>query len=178
MARGSTRAARPRAIATCLTTVASRAVQRHAFRLAQLCARWPEIAGAEVARHCAPAALTGPSGRGAGAVLEIGASSAFAPRLAMIAPELIERVNRFLGAPVVARLRIRHGLAPAAAGPAAPAEPAPGAPAPDAPAPAAPAMAELRTIADPGLREALARLAAGLETSLGAPVFDAARSNR
>jgi hypothetical protein len=168
MARGSTRAARPRDIADCLGKAASRGVRRRAFQHAQLAARWSEIVGAEVARHCVPVAMGGPAGKSGGGVLDVSAASAFAPRLAMIAPDVVERVNRFLGGPLVARLRIRHDFEAQVAVPAPPA----------ASGPAAPPPPVLRVIADPGLRDALARLAAGIDASSGAPVFDAARSSR
>jgi hypothetical protein len=146
-------------------------VRQRAFQQAQLEARWSQIVGCEVAGHCAPAGLAGARGTPGGGVLDIVAASAFAPRLAMLSGEVIERVNRFLGAPLVGRVRIRHGFVP----------PAPDAPAPAAATPgpdAAPPPAALRAIVDPTLRDALARLAAGLEASAGAPVFDAARSSR
>lgn len=164
MARASLRHGHARDIAECLSGSASGGVRRRAFQQAQLEARWAEIVGPALARQCAPAAL---AGAGAGLVLELATSSAFALRLAMIEAELVERVNRFLGGPVVARIRLRHALPAPAAGPAAP-EPA----CTEQVCPAPPPPAELRAIADPGLRASLERLAAGIATTEGPPVFD------
>jgi hypothetical protein len=168
MARASVRAGHARDIAECLGQAVRSHTCRRAFRQAQLEARWPQIVGPAVARNCAPAGLSGSS---TGGVLELMTSSAFAPRLAMIAPELVERVNRFLGGAAIARIRLRHGLPPAAPGGAADT-----AAAPEPPGAAAPAAvrqpAELRAIADPGLRAALERLAAALDASAGPPGFD------
>lgn len=169
------RHAGPRAIGHCLAAVAGRGVRQRAFQNAQLAARWAEIVGPELARHCAPAGLAGARGAPGGGVLDIATTSAFAPRLAMLTAELVERVNRFLGAARVSRVRIRHGFVPPA--PAPPAPDTAGAPS-RAPGPAASAPSALRAIADPGLRDALARLAARLDSSEGPPVFDAARSSR
>lgn len=164
MARASLRHGHARDIAGCLTDAVGRGIRCRAFRQAQLETRWAEIVGPVLARQCVPAAL---AGAGAGLVLELATSSAFAPRLALIEAELVERVNRFLGGPVVARIRLRHVLPASAAGPAAP-EPAGTGQA----CPAPPPPAELRAIADPGLRAALERLATGIATTEGPPVFD------
>ncbi|MFN3288557.1 MAG: DUF721 domain-containing protein, partial [Sphingomonadaceae bacterium] len=79
----------------------------------------------------------------------------------------------FLGGLGVARVRLRHALPALATGPEAPKSAGAG---PARPAP--PPPAELRAIADPGLRAALERLAAGIATSEGPPVFDGDRARR
>lgn len=170
MARASLRHGHARDIAECLTAAAGRGVRRRAFQQAQLETRWAEIVGPALARQCTPAALTG---TGAGLALELATSSAIAPRLAMIEVELIERVNRFLGGPVVARIRLRHALPVPADG-----DPAPAAAGSGQARPAPPPPAELRAIADPGLRAALERLAAGIATTEGPPVFDGGGARR
>ncbi len=84
-----------------------------------------------------------------------------APMMQHIAPEIIERVNRFFGYPAVARLQIRQGELPLAA---------PRRAAPPKPQPVPPEMGDgLRQIADPELRAVLESLAAGVAATRGLP---------
>jgi len=89
-------------------------------------------------------------------------SSAFAPLLKAVEPQIIERVNRFFGYAAVVRLALRHGdVAPAGGR--------------RAPAPVPPLTAEtsatLRDVADPELRSALESLALALGSTRGPPVI-------
>jgi hypothetical protein len=68
-----------------------------------------------------------------------------------IAPEIIERINRFFGYPAVARLAIRQGAAP---------RPVP-----------VELGDSLRAIADPELRACLEGLAGALAATRGPPIF-------
>ena len=114
--------------------------------LIRLKADWPAIVGAEWAATTWPAAL------GRDGDLKLRALSAAALEVQHRAPLLIERVNAYLGRPAVTRLRLVQGplpLPPAARRPLAPTLAA---------AEAALIEAQLRDIADPELRGALARL--------------------
>lgn len=77
-------------------------------------ARWREIVGEQIARRTEPVKLV--KGRnGAGAALEIRVAGPAAALIQHQAPEILARVNLFLGSGAVERLRIVQGpLRPAA----------------------------------------------------------------
>lgn len=71
-------------------------------------ARWREIVGVELARRTEPVKLTRPRGGGPGA-LEIRVAGASAALIQHQAPEIVARVNLFLGEGAVNKLRIVQG---------------------------------------------------------------------
>ncbi len=71
-------------------------------------ARWREIVGAEIARRTEPVKLTRPR-TGGPAALEIRVSGASAALIQHQAPEIVARVNLFLGEAAVNKLRIVQG---------------------------------------------------------------------
>ncbi|MGI8841584.1 MAG: DUF721 domain-containing protein [Caulobacteraceae bacterium] len=79
-------------------------------------ARWSEIVGAELARRTEPTRLAAPrtgagagGGSGGGASLELRVEGPSATIVQHRAPDILARVNLFLGAGAVARLRIVQG---------------------------------------------------------------------
>jgi hypothetical protein len=83
-------------------------------------ARWREIVGENLAARTEPVKLSRPR-NGSGGVLELKVDGPAATLIQHQAPELLMRVNLFLGAGSVERLRIVQGVvkrAQAAAGPA------------------------------------------------------------
>ena len=114
--------------------------------LVRLKADWPAIVGADWAAATWPAAL----GRDGG--LRLRTLPAAALEIQHRAPLLIERINAFLGRPAVTRLSLVQGLLPLPPPARPPQQPALAA------AEAALIEAQLRGIADPELRGALARL--------------------
>ena len=80
-------------------------------------ARWREIAGERLAAVSEPVKLTRPRGGGAG-ILELRVQGPSATLVQHQAPEILARVNLFLGAGAVDRLRIVQGpVRPATIGP-------------------------------------------------------------
>ncbi len=71
-------------------------------------ARWREIVGEDIARRTEPVKLTKPRGGGPGA-LEIRVAGAGAALIQHQATEIVSRVNLFLGAGAVNKLRIVQG---------------------------------------------------------------------
>jgi hypothetical protein len=71
-------------------------------------ARWREIVGAELARRTEPTRLVKPRAGGA-ASLELRVEGPSAAIIQHQAPDILDRVNLFLGAGAVARLRIIQG---------------------------------------------------------------------
>jgi hypothetical protein len=82
-------------------------------------ARWREIVGDTLARRTEPTKLV--KSRTGGAVLEIKVDGPAAALVQHQAPEILSRVNLFLGAGAVAKLRIVQGPVKALAGAASPA---------------------------------------------------------
>jgi hypothetical protein len=126
--------------------------------------RWEEIAGAKYARHSAPDSIRFPAGKRSGGTLTIVCEGAFAPTLAHVEPQLIERVNRFFGYAAVAKIALRHAEVPRKKA----AKPVPEDSAPIA----ADVGVTLKTIGDPGLRATLESLARKVGATSGPPVFD------
>jgi hypothetical protein len=82
---------------------------RAGFRNPALVLRWPEIAGADVARLCQPLKL---SESASGGVLTLKAEPAAALFLQHESRALLERINRWFGREAVARLRFVQGPLP------------------------------------------------------------------
>jgi hypothetical protein len=82
-------------------------------------ARWKEIVGETLARRTEPTKLV--KSRTGGAVLEIRVDGPAAALIQHQGPEILSRVNLYLGASAVAKLRIVQGPVRPSAGPAAPA---------------------------------------------------------
>lgn len=150
-----------KAVGSLLPRLTAKAFEKYGFSAASLVTDWPAIAGAELAAYTAPERLNWPrataddeagSGR-AGATLVLRVDGARALDVQYGARQIIERINSFFGYAAVARLRIVQG-------PVAGAQPR----ARQAPrARAEPLMNEVAHIADPGLRNALARLGAEIK---------------
>lgn len=70
-------------------------------------ARWPEIAGPEIADHCTPTSLRD------GDLVLTAESTAWATQLRLMARQIAERVNADLAAPVVRTVTVRGPAGPA-----------------------------------------------------------------
>ena len=70
------------------------------------------IVGEEVARHAKPLRLTFPKGERRDGSLVLRVRSAFAVELQHMAPQLLERINGYLGYGAVARLKFEQGRLP------------------------------------------------------------------
>lgn len=150
------RSNRPRAVSELLPDVGRAAFRKFGFVQHAIVSRWGEIVGERYARVSVPESIRFPQGKRAEGVLHLLVSGAYAPMMQHIAPEIVERVNRFFGYTAVARLAIRHGEVKRAAKPAPP----------PSLKPLTPAMGDsLRGIADPELRAVLEALAAGVAAS-------------
>ena len=151
---------RARAVSELLPAIHGAAFKRFGFVQSALVTRWPEIVGARWAAASNPESLRFPPGKRADGVLTIVVRGAHAPMMQHIAPEIIERVNRFFGYAAIARVQMRQGDV-----------------APPRPRPAPPSLkpipvelgASLRTIADPELKAVLEALAAGVAATHGVP---------
>lgn len=151
-----------RLVSELMPDIGGAAFRRFGFMQNAVVARWAEIVGANYARYSLPEALSFPVGKRSGGTLKVCVTGSFAPMLKHVEPQVIERVNAFLGYAAVARLALRHGDLPALARRRAPT--VPGAPL------SAETQSTLRDIADPDLRASLESLAQALSSTQGLPV--------
>lgn len=154
------RSNRPRPVSELLPDVGRAAFRKFGFVQHAVVSRWGEIVGDRYARVSIPESIRFPQGKRAEGVLSLVVSGAHAPMMQHIAPEIVERVNRFFGYPAVARLAIRHGEVKRAER-AAP---------PPSLKPVPEALGQsLRGIADPELKAVLESLAAGVAANEETP---------
>jgi hypothetical protein len=152
------RSNRVRAVADLVPDVGRVAFRKFGFVQSAVLSRWSEIVGERYAGVSSPESIRFPRGERSNGVLSLVVQGAHAPMMQHIAPEIVERVNRFFGYPAVARVAIRQGEVAR--------KPKPAPPSPPAPLPAE-LGDSLRAIVDPELRAVLEGLGAGL----AAPAF-------
>ncbi|HET9512119.1 MAG TPA: DciA family protein [Sphingomonas sp.] len=154
------RANRARQVSELLPDVGRAAFRRFGFVQSSVVTRWGEIVGDRYARVSSPESIRFPHGERANGVLTLVVQGAHATMMQHIAPEIIDRVNRFFGYGAVAKLTIRQGDVKREVRRAPPAV-----------RPVSHELGEsLRTIADPELKQVLAALAAGVESAPPRPV--------
>jgi hypothetical protein len=157
-----------KAVGSFVPTLTRKAFEKYGFSAATLITDWPAIAGRELAAYTAPERLRWPrgpapadedggegNGKGRpGATLVLRVDGGRSLEVQHGARQIIERINAYFGYAAVRELRIVQ--APLGAGSA-------GAPGRPALRPAPPPLThEVAGIADPALRQALARLGAGI----------------
>ncbi|WP_156140948.1 DUF721 domain-containing protein [Sphingomonas sp. 37zxx] len=156
------RSNRARPVADLLPQVGGAAFKRFGFVQSAVVSRWHEIVGDRYARVSAPESIRFPHGKRAEGVLTLTVGGAHATMMQHIAPEIIERVNRFFGYAAVAKLVFRQGEIRRPTRPVA--RP------PRAPVPAD-LGDSLRDIADPELKAVLEALASGLAEPRSIPIL-------
>jgi hypothetical protein len=136
-----------------LPKVTRRLAQGRGFAEADLVAYWATIVGPEIGRRSQPERLRFANRKQRlGGTLTLRVSGAWAVELLHMEPQLLERINGFLGYPAVSRLRIRQ--APVAFEEPAQAPPEPPLEAADL----ARIDARVSVVADTEIRERLRRL--------------------
>ncbi len=99
-----------KAISDLMPEIGRAAFRRYGFVQSSVVTRWPEIVGERYAEVSAPQAIRFPSGKRSGGTLELTVSGAHATLMQHVAPEIIERVNRFFGYAAVDKLKFIHGI--------------------------------------------------------------------
>lgn len=155
------RGGRARAVSELVPDIGRAAFRRFGFVQSAVVSRWGEIVGPRYATVSAPESIKFPPGARSGGTLNLVVRGAHATMMQHIAPEIVERVNRFFGYEAVAKVQIRQGDVPG---------PAPRVAPPSLRAVPVELGASLRTIADPELKAVLEALAAGVAATRGAPV--------
>jgi hypothetical protein len=155
-----------KAVGSFLPALTRKAFEKYGFSTASVVTDWAAIAGVELAAYTAPERLkwprggerteedgpaAGPKSR-QGATLVLRVDGARALDVQYKARQIIERINAYFGYAAIAELRTVQ--APIGSGPASASPPIR--------RPVAPLTQEVASIADPGLRSALARLGAGV----------------
>ena len=151
------RALRARAVSEMLPEIGGAAFRRFGFVQSSVVSRWQEIVGERYGGISAPESIRFPHGKRSQGVLNLIVEGAHAVTLQHVAPDIIERVNRFFGYAAVARLHVRQGRVQAVR-----ARSAMPAVASEAPPLAADIGDSLREIADQELRMCLEALARGI----------------
>jgi hypothetical protein len=151
---------RSRAVSELLPSIGGAAFRRFGFVQSSIVSRWPEIVGAKLAGASIPESIRFPVGKKQDGVLTLTVRGAHAPMMQHIAPEIIERVNRFFGYAAIVKVAIRQGEV---------ATPVPRKAPPSLRPVPVDLGASLKGIADPELRAVLESLAAGVASTHGLP---------
>ena len=122
---------------------------RRGFAEGGLIAHWPEVVGQEIARATAPLKLAFPRGERRSGTLTLRVAGAHATEIQHLVPQIIERINGYLGYGAITRLKLEQGRLPK------PRPPAMREPGPLQPAEQAELDAAVEGIGDPELRRAL-----------------------
>ena len=149
-----------------LPTISGTAFKRFGFVQSAIVSRWKDIVGERYARVSAPESIRFPVGKKQDGVMTVVVTGAHAPMMMHVAPEILERANRFFGYSAVAKVVIRQGEVAAARVKTATPELAP-----LSEAAAVELGDSLRTIADPELRAVLESLARGVAAKTDMPVL-------
>lgn len=150
-----------RRIADLVPAIGDTAFRKFGFVQSSIITRWAEIVGARLALATRPVSLRFPPGAKSNGTLSVSVTSAHAPMVQHVLPDLIARVNQFFGYAAVARVKLVQGAVTAPTPGAATIARAPSAPAAPHGTPAAP-QADLAAITDPELRAVLEGLASSL----------------
>ena len=98
-----------RALGATLPALTRRALGRRGFAEGGLALDWGAIVGEEVAAHTLPLKVSYPKGARSGGTLHLKVAGGYAPILAHCEPQLIERVNAYLGYGAIERLKLTQG---------------------------------------------------------------------
>lgn len=139
-----------RALGATMPALTRRALGRRGFAEGGLALDWAAIAGPQIAEIALPLKVAYARGERREGTLHLRVASGFAPMLAHCEPQLIERVNAYLGHAAVTRIKLVQGPMPTP--PKKPRKPDSG-----------PAPEPIAGVADPALAEALGAFAAALK---------------
>ena len=101
-----------RALGAALPALTKRALGRRGFAEGGLALDWAAVVGEEIAANTMPVKLAYARGERAGGTLHLKVASGYALVIAHCEPQLIERVNAYLGYGAVARLKLTQGALP------------------------------------------------------------------
>lgn len=102
----------PRPIGRTLPDIAGDALGKRGLAFAALIAEWDEIVGRRLGARTLPEKLVFPKGKRAEATLHIRVEGAFALEIQHLEPQILERLNGFLGFRAVVALRLINATLP------------------------------------------------------------------
>lgn len=161
---GDTRRGGARGLSGLIARLLEPGARRRGFVRATLLTDWPLVVGPDLARRCVPVRVRFPRGRSHGGTLVLRAGGGTVLELRHLQPQLIERINRHLGMPAIARLAFEAGPLP----PLPPPRPPRPLPPPD-PAVLARVEAMVAEVDDPELAALLRRMGEDLARRAGTP---------
>ncbi len=98
-----------KSISDLMPEIGRAAFRRYGFIQSSVVSRWAEIVGERYAAVSLPESIRFPRGEKEGGTLHLLVSGAYATLMQHIAPDIIERVNRFFGYGAVSQIRFRQG---------------------------------------------------------------------
>ncbi len=99
-----------KSISDLMPEIGRAAFRRYGFIQSSVVSRWAEIVGERYAAVSLPESIRFPRGEKEGGTLHLLVSGAYATLMQHIAPDIIERVNRFFGYRAVSQIRFRQGI--------------------------------------------------------------------
>ena len=99
-----------KSISDLIPEIGRAAFRRYGFIQSSVVSRWAEIVGERYAAVSLPESIRFPRGEKEGGTLHLVVSGAYATLMQHIAPDIIERVNRFFGYGAVSQIRFRQGV--------------------------------------------------------------------
>ncbi len=98
-----------RALGAAMPALTRRALGRRGFAEGGLALDWTAIVGEDIAANTLPLKVSYPRGARRGGTLHLKVASGYAPIVAHCEPQLLERVNAYLGYGAIERLKITQG---------------------------------------------------------------------
>lgn len=98
-----------KSISDLMPEIGRAAFRRYGFIQSSVVSRWAEIVGERYADVSLPESIRFPRGEKEGGTLHLLVGGAYATMMQHIAPDIIERVNRFFGYGAVSQIRFRQG---------------------------------------------------------------------
>ena len=98
-----------RALGAALPALTKRALGRRGFAEGGLALDWAAVVGEEIAANTLPLKVAYPKGSRSGGTLHLKVASGYALVIAHCEPQLIERVNAYLGYGAIQRLTLTQG---------------------------------------------------------------------
>jgi hypothetical protein len=108
----SDRRGRMRPIAAELMPLIGKPMGRRGFAEGGLIAHWPAVVGEEIARATAPLKISFPRGERREGTLTLRVAGAHATEIQHLVPQILERINGYLGYGAIARLKLEQGRLP------------------------------------------------------------------
>lgn len=106
-----------RAVARSLAAVTKPLLKGRSRAETGLILDWPDAVGAKIAGLCRPLSVTFPHrGQRDGGVLLLQVASGRGPEVQHLEPQILQRVNGYLGYPAIERIRIKQTVGPARPG--------------------------------------------------------------